>query len=51
MTVPTELMLEDIAYLAEAADTVNGRRRLDLLIKATLTYIVAQSKSLKEQED
>lgn len=33
------LPLEDIAYLAGAAETVDDLRRLDLLLRATLTYV------------
>ena len=33
------IALEDLAYFAGQSDTVEGRRRLDLLLRQTLTYV------------
>lgn len=50
MTMTLALSLEDIAFLAGHADSVEQRRRLDLLLKSTLTYVDEEKEQPEEPE-
>lgn len=50
MTKTLLLSLEDIAYMAGHADSVDQRRRLDLLLRSTLTYVEEKEKVEDDSE-